>query len=232
MSDFAAMKIADLKKELKAKGLPTSGNKQELVERLQAAVGTDLLDDDLDQEEEEQLSDEAIKKAEAELQAQGDTSFSEADDKTPGRTAAATEDKENSASKVKITSPVVAVDQAEEKIKARAERFGGFQSDEAKKVARAARFGGATNGSSTTTAVSAPAAADVEMLKKRAERFGAAVSPLIQKAELSEAIKRRQERFGVVSKDEPKAKKVILNAGVNSVILDEKMKARKERFGL
>ena len=42
------------------------------MERLQAAVGSDLLDendDDLDQEEEEQLSDEAIKKAEAELQA-------------------------------------------------------------------------------------------------------------------------------------------------------------------
>ncbi len=28
------------------------------------------------------------------------------------------------------------------------------------------------------------------------------------------------------------AKKVMLNAGVNSVVLDEKMKARKERFGL
>ena len=35
-------------------------------------------------------------------------------------------------------------------------------------------------------------------------RFGAAVSPLVQTAELSEAIKRRQERFGVVTKDEPK----------------------------
>ena len=34
-------------------------------------------------------------------------------------------------------------------------------------------------------------------------RFGAAVSPLIQKEEQNEAIKRRQERFGIVSKDEP-----------------------------
>ena len=71
-------------------GLPISGNKQELIERLQAAVGSDLLDenddDDLDQEE-EQLSDEAIKKAEAELQAQGDgdSSFSEVADKTPSK---------------------------------------------------------------------------------------------------------------------------------------------------
>ena len=64
------------------------------MERLQAAVGSDLLDendDDLDQEEEEQLSDEAIKKAEAELQAQGDTSFSEAADKTLTKDAAAAE---------------------------------------------------------------------------------------------------------------------------------------------
>ena len=63
-------------------------------------------------------------------------------------------------------------------------------------------------------------------------RFGAAVSPLVQTAELSEAIKRRQERFGVVTKDEPKAKKVTMNAGVNSIVLDEKMQKRKERFGL
>jgi hypothetical protein len=75
-------------------GLPVTGNKQELVERLQAAVGSDLLDendDDLDQEEEEQLSDEAIKKAEAELQAQGDTSFSEVEDHTPKKTGSASE---------------------------------------------------------------------------------------------------------------------------------------------
>ena len=35
-------------------------------------------------------------------------------------------------------------------------------------------------------------------------RFGAAVSPLVKEAEVSEAIKRRQDRFGVVAKDEPK----------------------------
>lgn len=59
-------------------------------------MNSDLLDendDDLDQEEEEQLSDEAIKKAEAELQAQGegDTSFSEATDKTPAKAQSTTE---------------------------------------------------------------------------------------------------------------------------------------------
>ena len=33
-TDYSSWKIADLKKELKAKGLPVSGKKEELVERL------------------------------------------------------------------------------------------------------------------------------------------------------------------------------------------------------
>ena len=36
-------------------------------------------------------------------------------------------------------SAIASPDAAEDKLKARAERFGGFQSDEAKKAARAAR---------------------------------------------------------------------------------------------
>lgn len=32
------LKVADLKKELKSRGLPTTGNKNELVERLQGSV--------------------------------------------------------------------------------------------------------------------------------------------------------------------------------------------------
>merc|ERR1712181_130734 len=71
---------------------------------------------------------------------------------------------------------------------------------------------------------------DVDQLKKRADRFGTATSTALKKAEVSEAIKRRQERFGVITADEPKLKKVTLNAGINSVVMDEKMKARMERF--
>jgi len=50
--------------------------------------------------------------------------------------------------------------------------------------------------------------------------------------EVDEAIKRRQERFGVVDKNEPKPKKITLNTGANSAVMDEKMKARQQRFGL
>ena len=108
-------------------------------------------------------------------------------------------------SPVKIVSKPSAEDM-EEKIKSRAERFGGFQSDDAKKLARAAKFGtGATNGAGSTKIGGAPAA-DLDTLKKRAERFGTNSSNSLKKMEVDEAIKRRQERFGVVDKNEPKVR--------------------------
>jgi len=235
MSEYASMKIADLKKELKSKGLPVSGNKQELVERLQSAVDTALLDendDDLDQED-EAMTEEAIKQAEAALQSQ-DTSFSEPEKE---KNHSKSENKENSLTetaspeKATVTSPKVS---AADKIKSRAERFGGFQSDEAKKAARAERFSGmlpTKNGTAASKKIGEAPPANLELLQKRAERFGTSVSPLVKQAEVSDAIKRRQERFGIVSKDEPKPKKIALNSGMNSVLMDEAMLKRKERFG-
>ena len=53
-----------------------SGNKQELVDRLQQAESSALLDDDLDHED-EQISEEAIKAAEEELKKQTDLNTSD-----------------------------------------------------------------------------------------------------------------------------------------------------------
>jgi len=239
------MKISELKKELKSKGLPVTGNKQELIDRLTATVSSDLLDendDDLDQDE--QMTEEAIKEAEKELQSQANTSLSEEGsnpeetNKSNGEETENAEGKENKVDPPKDTSKEKLStngDEAEAKIKARAERFGGFQSDEAKKVARAARFGDTvanSDGKANNKKIGSAPAVDLDTLKKRADRFGSAVSPLVREAEVSEAIKRRQERFGIVTKEEPKPKKVLLNAGVNSVLLDEKLKARAARFQL
>ena len=46
----------------------------------------------------------------------------------------------------------------------------------------------------------------MDTLKKRAERFGGSISNTLKKMEVDEAIKRRQERFGVVDKNEPKVR--------------------------
>jgi len=279
-ADYGAMKIADLKKELKAKGLPVSGKKEELVERLQNhnESGTDLLDedDDLLHADDTLLTDESIKKAEEELKAQEVKSprkkiaikrdvpipaASEEEEAKPDKKVEDNNEKETETVPAKeavikhskvtgpesddtkenatadkdndklATSPTAL--SAEDKIKARAERFGGFQSDDAKKNARAMRFGDQLNGGGRggVAKIGGAPAVDLDTLKKRAERFGVSSSTAMKKAELSDAIKRRQERFGVVL-DEPKPKKISLNSGVNSVVLDEKMQKRKERFGI
>lgn len=273
-TDYSSWKIADLKKELKAKGLPVSGKKEELVERLMGHTSgdadADLLDDDDDllHADDTLLTDESIKKAEEELSAQGNKSpkkkiaikrdvpipaaveAEKEPKKTPevapvkapspskhpkitGPEEPADDTKENKEDSKDVAKPVAAAS-VEDKIKSRAERFGGFQSDDAKKAARAQKFADQLNGSSGKGAgkIGGAPAADLDTLKKRAERFGTSTSSVMKKAELTDAMKRRQERFGIVASDEPKPKKITLNSGVNSVILDEKLKKRQERFGL
>ena len=75
-------------------------------------------------------------------------------------------------------------------------------------------------------------------MKKRAERFGQTNSNTLKKLELNEKIKKRQERFGEVKKENggPAAKKVkvevnkaLLEPKVDPIV-DEKMKKRAERF--
>jgi len=157
-TDYNSMKIADLKKELKAKGLPVSGNKQDLIERLQTSG--DLLDDDL-LDQDDSMTAEAIKKAEEELKVPSKPPKINRDVPiTPSKT----ETNENESNKVSLTdsspkgkenAPVVdnsteaevspvkvklSEEEVQAKIKARADRFGGFQSEDAKKTARAARY--------------------------------------------------------------------------------------------
>jgi len=269
--DYASMKIADLKKELKAKGLPVSGKKEELVERLMGHTSTDadLLDedDDLLHADDTLLTDESIKKAEEELSAQGNKSPKKKiaikrDVPIPAAPVAVEEEptKEPEVVSVKavlkhpkITGPEEPSDDTkeneeeskpeenadsaaspEDKIKSRAERFGGFQSDDAKKGARALKYADQLNGGAAkgVSKIGGAPVADLDTLKKRAERFGTSSSTVMKKAELTEAMKRRQERFGIVASDEPKPKKVMVNSGVNSVVLDEKIKKRQERFGV
>ena len=203
------------------------------------------------------MTDEAILKAEEELKvtkaaevtqpaptkATPETKQTAATEPAPGK-----ENAGDTTNTVKVVSKTSAEDM-EAKIKARAERFGGMQSDEAKKAARAAKFGTGAASNGSTKLGGAPSA-DLDTLKKRAERFGTSTSTSLKKIEVNEAIKRRQERFGVVDKNEPKVslydsllsfdsfsflfqpKKISFNNGANSVVMDEKMKSRAQRFGL
>ena len=129
--------------------------------------------------------------------------------------------------KLSVEKKKLTEEELEEKIKARAERFGGSQSEDAKKGSRAARFG------DMVTKIGGSPPANLDTLKKRSERFGTASSGVVKTVELSEAIKRRQERFGVINKDEPEKKKAARKStGGSPVVCDEKMKARQARFGI
>lgn len=100
-----------------------------------------------------------------------------------------------------------------ERLELRAKKFGASPSTDALKLARAERFGlttntatatqtnqnvNATNSSPAPTTVNnAPPSVDV--LKKRAERFGGSVSNLMVKIENKEKLLKRQERFGATA---------------------------------
>lgn len=58
LSELAKMKVADLKAELKQRGLPTTGNKTELIERLQLAIHDSSLA--LDENTDEILDEDAV----------------------------------------------------------------------------------------------------------------------------------------------------------------------------
>ena len=88
---------------------------------------------------------------------------------------------------------------------------------------------------SLSTKIGGAPSADIETLKKRAERFGQSSSSVMKKAEMDEKVKKRQERFGVVEEVEPskKAKKssdVLSDVGLNKTLKDEKLVKRAERF--
>ncbi|KAF6197955.1 hypothetical protein GE061_007698 [Apolygus lucorum] len=74
-TDLNKMKVPDLKKMLKARGLSVNGNKQELIDRLQSSEAAaeallegsevgDIIDEELDRELDETLDDEPVKEVE------------------------------------------------------------------------------------------------------------------------------------------------------------------------
>lgn len=121
-----------------------------------------------------------------------------------------------------------------ERLELRAKKFGAAPSVDALKQARAERFGipadAKTDGKkddSTGKIASAPVSVDV--LKKRAERFGGSVSTVMNKIENKEKLQKRQERFGAGTTNTNATAAAIATADVASEYA-EKAKLRLERF--
>ncbi|KAL9968329.1 hypothetical protein ACROYT_G026690 [Oculina patagonica] len=237
------LKVAELKKELADRGLPTKGNKSDLQARLEQCLSEQGMV--VSQDESEEIADEH--------DAEDDLDNDDLDDVDVGEDAAehlGTEDldiptkekeiiedavadekeKQTTVSPVKrvpITPPgktpgQVTVTDEQKKAK-RLERFGQSppETDTDKKQARAQRFGlssPASNGSTKSSPIVGPKDIDLEKLKQRAQRFGA-VSPAIAKLEEKDRLLKRKERFGVAVTASPGD-------------MSEAKKKRAERFGL
>jgi len=247
-TDISSMTVVELKEALKAKGLTTSGKKQDLIDRLQLAMepqDDDLLEDAnvlLGEDDDEIPLAATIKKPAVKTvekpKATRITSPIKFDEAKPKAEETGADNAENKTEKKEGTTDA-------ERAAARLAKFGGSVSasdvaSEAKKLSRAERFGIKSGKIGDVPSV------DLETLKKRAERFGQSSATAMKKAEMDEKIRKRQERFGVVEPEVKKFKKagVLANVELNKTLktddtksadteeTEEQKKKRAERFGV
>ncbi|XP_066586662.1 SAP domain-containing ribonucleoprotein [Prorops nasuta] len=229
LTELSKMKVADLRIELKNRGLPTTGNKNELVERLQLAIHGDpafslddtneeLLDEDaavLGDEEIEELSNKPdSQEVNESIKLSADTNGTNVKKIILNRNpvieevklneAVNKEDNESSSRGAISERTIIRLSElgVEERLKMRAKKFGMPLSEPAKKDIRSARFNTNDQNSKSASSVKTPVPTTYEILKKRAERFGTSVSNVMEKAELQERIEKRKARFGEVKPTE------------------------------
>ncbi|KAK2184741.1 hypothetical protein NP493_254g00015 [Ridgeia piscesae] len=244
--------VPDLKRMLKERGLPSSGNKAELILRLQPIGqenGADVKSDDLDVSD-DVLNDDLDDPKEAEVLADPvtevpsiTTTAALATDKTQAASGDEPETKEAAAGESPDKCGVVIKKglTEEEKIALRAKKFGVVSSEEAKKAIRAQRFG-LTSPESQASETSGNS--ETDKLKLRGGRF-AIDETSKPTTEVTEKLKKRAERFGTVTSttlskietDEKLLKRKMrfganAAAGVTDTDTDEKKRKRAERFGM
>ncbi|XP_066527153.1 SAP domain-containing ribonucleoprotein isoform X1 [Hoplias malabaricus] len=197
----ASAQLAELKQECALRGLDVKGNKGDLIARLQQYI---------DEQEEDVNEEEALEEFTEEVSPKEEEVAPEVSAPEP----------ETEVKKVVKINPSSTVD---ERLLKRAERFNLPPDADSKKAARAARFGIAATATAPSKGTSAipKANVDVEVLKKRAERFGMNVSSVSKKVEEDEKLKKRKERFGIMTSA----------AAAGAEDSEAKKRKRAERFG-
>lgn len=215
--DLRKLKMTELRKELQDRGLKISGNKQELVDRLQQYMeeheGAEVADDDILKEvgevDDPLTEDQKIE----DVSLTSDKEQEKTVDTNPSQIPVTDEDTKPTENNVSDLQSAASITD-EERRKMRAEKFGLTVADMnpvARKAARTERFGTAATGGA-----SAP---NSDILKKRSERFGTVTKDAPNQSEDDERRRKRQARFGGDSS----------TVGVGDV---DKKKKRAERFGL
>ncbi|XP_078572879.1 SAP domain-containing ribonucleoprotein-like isoform X4 [Branchiostoma floridae x Branchiostoma japonicum] len=240
MEALKKLKVADLKNELRSRGLTVTGNKQELLDRLQQHLetsgglraiptrppvppGMTLEEADLLSKDTSFVSGEGDDADDSLLAGEEEEDEEEEEEQTTTQDNQENTETTNTAKPTVVTSvssddtkvPVKPPMSEAERLELRAKKFGGHSSEDAKKAARAARFG---------TPVSAPTKTGTAAPVKGTT----ALSPLGDNSAVSteetgpemEKLKKRAERFGMnVSTVTQQAEE------------KEKLLKRKQRFG-
>ncbi|KAG5681042.1 hypothetical protein PVAND_010508 [Polypedilum vanderplanki] len=255
--DITKMKVSELREALKEKGLNTTGNKQELIDRLSAALlDTSHVDSHIDEDEllnDDDLDNEEKSLLESTKDLLQSPQTSNSNSTTPETPAPAkkitlkrniitvqplleqkseTEEKDDDSSEPSKKTIKISELTAKDRLEMRAKKFGAAVSasnttnsilpSQDKLSARAARFGLSTSSNLNSTSNGNTASTDV--LKKRAERFGA-ISNDVKKTEYEDKLLKRKERFG----ESVSTGKVTISNTIKDEYA-EKAQARLERF--
>jgi len=212
--DLHSMKVTELKAELKSRGLPVSGAKAELIERLenymQEHEGVEVVEEEETEEsvENEAASGEKASDDKVEESASNDISVNANESQNNGEIV-----EEESASS---PAPQNSISTAEEETAEKVNMSNVSEKD--KKAARANRFAGGNITGNTTD--------ELNKKQSRADRFGITESKSTNKSDKSESLKRRAERFGLSNGSSSTTATV--NGSSDQV---KKLKSRADRFG-
>ncbi|XP_059468280.1 SAP domain-containing ribonucleoprotein isoform X2 [Neocloeon triangulifer] len=244
--DVSKLKVAEIKKELKDRGLNTVGNKQELVTRLQEALDAEVIGQDDDEnlngsedavvDEVEEIKEEDQAKKEEKQSRKIVLNRTDFPDEPVAEIQSTGEKTETAEAGIKKlgTLPLTSA----ERLALRAKRFGSTETTTLKTTTPEVVVAAAPDQTSQPAAKKAKvelSEEQLEVLRKRAERFGMNVSPLVQSKDADEKKKQREERFStatptVATADTTEPAVVTDLADVKILTSEERKRLRAERF--